>query len=516
MLALAAAALLLSIGGSLAAVHWPYRYREVHPLLETIFGSHVKVARYHRTYFPHPGFMAAEITITRDSAPNQPPIGSVQSLFVQGRWMDLFLLRRRVRLVSMTGLHIVIPPVGSAANHEDFPPGSARGFGGPQSTVEVLRIHDSLLQVQHDGGKSFRFPIRELEIKGLQNGQPMQYRVDMQNAIPGGRIGAAGSFGPLNAEDVGATPVSGQFTFTSVNLRDVGDIRGTLSSAGQFSGTLEAIQAAATAQTPDFAVDDGQATSVSGEIHCTINGVTGDVLMRRIEVTSGRTTIQAHGQVAGSPKVANVDLSVESGRAEDVLRPFMKKEVPVTGPLTLQSHAYVGPEGKGVQFLQRLRVDGRFNLPAGRLTDRAIEQNLSAFSQRAQSKKPLDPHADPLSGDLPSGNHPPPAAPDVLSSLQGPATIRNGVISTPALHFKLPGAQTTLRGTFALDGQVAHLTGNLEMQTDISHTSTGIKAALLKPLAPFFKKHHEGAVFPIAVIGSPGHYKVTHDFLHGK
>jgi hypothetical protein len=517
MMVLAAAALLLLlIAGWFISVHWPYRYREVHPLLEAVFGSRVKITRYHRTYFPHPGFMAAGITITRDSAPNQPPLGSVQSLFVQGRWTDLFLLRRRVRLVDMTGLHIAIPPLGSPANHEDFPPGSASGFGGPQTAIEVLRIHNSLLEVQHDDGKSFHFPIRELEIKGLQNGRPMHYAVDMENAIPRGHIAATGSFGPLNANDVGATPVSGQFTFTSVHLQDVGDIRGTLSSAGRFSGTLKAIRADATSDTPDFAVHDGQATPVSGEIDCTINALTGDVLMPRIEIASGRTTIQARGQVAGSPKVANVDVSIESGRAEDILRPFMKNEAPILGPVTLRSHAYVGPSGKGMQFLQRLRVEGQFNLPAGRLTDHATEQSLTAFSQRAQSKKPSDPHADPLSGDPSSGNRPARVAPDVLSSLEGPVAIRNGVISTPGLLFEVPGAQANLSGTFTLHGQVVHLTGNLEMQRDISHATTGFKAFLLKPLAPFFKKHDEGAVIPIAVIGSPGRYKVTHDLSHHK
>jgi hypothetical protein len=520
-ISLAAAALLLTIGGNFVAVHWPYRYREVHPLLEAVFGSQVKIAHYHRTYFPHPGFMAADITITRKSAPNQPALGTVHSLFVQGNWIDLFLLRRRVRLVSMTGLHIVVPAIGSNAISEDFPPGSASGFGGPQTTIEVLRIHDSLLEVQHDNGKSFRFPIRELEIKGLQNGQPMHYTVDMQNAIPHGHITASGSFGPLNPKDVGMTGLSGQFTFTSVQLHDVGDIHGTLSSRGQFSGSFQAIQAAATAQSADFAVDDGHAIPVSAEIHCTINGVTGDVLMHRIEVSSGRTSIQAHGQVAGSPKVANIDLSIERGRAEDVLRPFMKADVPVTGPVTVQSHAYVGPSGKGKEFLQRLRVDGRFDLPAGRLTDHDTEQSVSAFSQRAQSKRPSGSHADPLTGDLSTADHssgsgPAQGSPDVLSSLQGPAAIRNGVISTPGLLYKVPGAQTLLSGTFALHGQVVHLTGDLAMQTDVSHTATGFKAALLKPLAPFFKKHHEGAVIPIAVIGSPGHYKVTQNLSHHK
>jgi hypothetical protein len=61
-----------------------------------------------------------------------------------------------------------------------------------------------------------------------------------------------------------------------------------------------------------------------------------------------------------------------------------------------------------------------------------------------------------------------------------------------------------------------HLAGNLKMESDISHAATGFKSLLLRPLAPFFKKHHAGAVVPIAVTGGPGNYKVSQDLLHEK
>jgi len=54
------------------------------------------------------------------------------------------------------------------------------------------------------------------------------------------------------------------------------------------------------------------------------------------------------------------------------------------------------------------------------------------------------------------------------------------------------------------------------MDTDISHTATGFKSFLLKPLAPFFKKKNAGAVIPIAVTGLPGHYQVSQNIAHNK
>ncbi len=38
--------------------HWPYRYRNVKPLLENVFASQITITKYSRTYFPRPGFVA--------------------------------------------------------------------------------------------------------------------------------------------------------------------------------------------------------------------------------------------------------------------------------------------------------------------------------------------------------------------------------------------------------------------------------------------------------------------------
>jgi hypothetical protein len=80
----------------------------------------------------------------------------------------------------------------------------------------------------------------------------------------------------------------------------------------------------------------------------------------------------------------------------------------------------------------------------------------------------------------------------------------------------MPGVDVDLTGSFNLRSSTVDLTGNLRMQSDISHTTTGFKSVLMKPLIPFFKKNKAGAVIPIAVTGSPGEYKVTQDILHRK
>src|SRR6478752_8502927 len=101
-----ATALVLAAGFVFVSTNWPYRYRKIKPMLEDVLASQVKISRYHRTYFPHPGFMATGITMRRKSAPDLPPLGSVESMWVPGSWLDLVLLRDRVQLVDITGLHI--------------------------------------------------------------------------------------------------------------------------------------------------------------------------------------------------------------------------------------------------------------------------------------------------------------------------------------------------------------------------------------------------------------------------
>ena len=505
---------LLATGIYFIDAYWPYRYRNVKPLLESVFASKIQIDHYYRTYFPHPGFVATELTLRRNSAPDLPPIGSTRALIVRGSWLDMLLLRRRVLLVDVEGLHVVIPPVGSRASHEDFPAGSAADFAGPSTIVEQLHIHDATLDIMRTNGSRYSFPIRQLTIRNLQSGHAISYSVDMQNARPAGRIQAMGSFGPLTPKNLGGTPVSGKFTFAPVNLRDIGGISGTLSAAGHFSGALAAIEAYATSETPDFAVGSGKPTAIAGSVQCTINGLNGDLVLHAIEVKTGATIIHIQGDIRGSPKATNLDITVAKGRAQDILRPFLHDQVPITGMVWLKGNAYLEPARHGAKFLQRLRVDGGFDVPAERLTNEATEKTLTAFSQRAQGLKSSK--ADPVSADPASVNPAGNSSTDVLSSISGQVKIRDGVVSTQRLTFQIPGAEANLNGTYDLRDKTVHLVGNLEMESDISHVTTGLKSLLLKPFIPFFEGKHAGAVIPIAITGGPNQYKVTQNLLHRK
>ncbi len=507
--------LLIAVVIVFASVNWPYRYRIIKPMLEEVLGGKVTIAHYHRTYFPNPGFMATDITLDRNPTPGIPPLGTVRSIFVQGNWLDLLMFREETRQVDVTGLHLLIPAEGSAANKKDFPAGSSSSFSGPDTLIDQLRIHESTLDVTRAEGGIYSFPVRLLTIRNLQKGRALSYFVDMGNARPRGHIISQGSFGPIDPRNLGATPLSGHFKFENVDLRDIGDIGGTLSSQGNFHGNLAQIQAEASTFTPDFSVDRGKPTPETTSARCTINGLSGDVLLDAIDVKFGSTVIFMKGGVVGSPKVIDVDINVPAGRAQDILRPFLHADSPIAGTVRLKSHAHVDPAGHGVHFLDRLHVEGYFDVPAEHLTNPKTERELSAFSERAQKGQPFK--AEPLTGSAPGDA----AAPDedeadVISSLKGIAKIEKGNITTRHIEFKIPGSSVDLHGTFNLRDGSVRLVGDLKMQSDVSHATTGFKSILLKPLIPFFKKRKAGAVIPIAVTGKPGSYKVSQNLVGTK
>jgi len=478
--------------------YWPYRYRNVMPTLQTVFASKIKIDHYHRIYLPHPGFIADGIVLRRNSALNLPPVGSVDHIRVEGRWIDLLLFRNRIWLVRAQGLHVIVPPVGSEANHQDFPAGSANDFTGPTTAVETLDLDNTTLDILRVGGGKYSFPIRSLVIRNLQKNKAIEFDVDMLNAKPTGHIQAHGTFGPLLADKLGDTPVTGQFTFTDVKLSDIGGISGGLTSKGSFHGSLTEIEVTADSNIPDFAVGNAQPTSISATSSGAVNALNGDVLLHAVDVHIARSTLHVQGSIAGAPKQTVLDLSVNNGRVQDILHPFLNNPSPIAGPVQLHAHTVLARGSKGATFLQRLKMDGSFEVPTERLTNPTTAQKLTAFSERAQG--------------LPS---PPPDSPDtdVLSSLSGSVHIQDGIAHAARLDFELPGASVQVSGTYDLRSQTANLQGDVRMQADISHVTTGFKSALLKPLAPMFKKKHAGAVVPIAITGKSGNFKIGQNIL---
>ena len=86
----------------------------------------------------------------------------------------------------------------------------------------------------------------------------------------------------------------------------------------------------------------------------------------------------------------------------------------------------------------------------------------------------------------------------------------------PDIHASMPGAEAHLHGTFNLLDTRIHLTGKVALERSLSDAVTGWKAALLKPLNPFFRHKDAGAVVAVAITGTAKKPKVGQDVLHDK
>ena len=499
----ALALLVISVGFYFVSTYWPYRYRMVEPTLETVFASQIKMEHYHRTYWPHPGFVAEGLTLRRNSAQDLPPVGSVKRVRVVGSWVDLLLLRERIDAVYADGLQVVIPAVGSEANKRDFPPGSSNDFEGPSTVIGRFVVNDAVLDILRTNGGRYSFPIKRLVMTNLQKNAAAGYAVEMETPGGSGHIVASGDFGPVIGGKLEQTAVTGKFRYDEVKLEGIGELHGQLTSTGSFQGNLAAIETQAETSVANFSIGKGRGVAMAGASRGAVDALNGDIQLQSVDLTLGKTVVHVVGQLVGGPKVTDLDVSIAGGRVQDVMQPFLKAKPPMAGPVRMQAHAHIAalaPRGKSESFLNRLTMTGVFEVPSERLTSPATEKSLSAFSARAQG---------PAKGDAPAVGE----AQDVLSSVAGRATISKGVAHLSRLVFSVPGASVEANGTFDLRHETVDMTGTLRMQTDLSHVTTGFKSFLLKPLAPFFRKKSAGAVVPIRITGGPGQYKVGQNVL---
>lgn len=92
-----------------------------------------------------------------------------------------------------------------------------------------------------------------------------------------------------------------------------------------------------------------------------------------------------------------------------------------------------------------------------------------------------------------------------VASLASDVTIERAVANFPNLFFEIPNAQARMHGTYNFLKHEVDLHGDLWIQAKISQDTSGIKAALLKPLDPLFQHKHVGARIPVVMDGRIRH-----------
>lgn len=491
VLALAGVAVMLN--------HWPFRYREVHPLLERTFRSRVLVKRYHRTYFPHPGYVADGVTFYRHGDTQIPPLATLDRMTVVGSWTNLLFHPHELYEIRLGGLHVQIPPAGTKARELDFH-GDMVSPSEQTIAIETIIADGTTLDfLAASSSPPLRLQFPELQIHNVHRGQPLSFSARVLIPKPQGTVLASGSVGPFRTNDYGATPLSGTYSLQNADLSRVHGVAGHASANGRYNGTFSGIETFGKVAIPDFRAASAHVVQLNADYRVLVNGTNGDVKIQNTVVRTGENLITASGSVAGKPNNVNLTIATKGSRIQDLLKIVEHDDPSMVGKVSF--HAAVSLKSGAGKFLQRLGVRGELSLAQVSFVTPGTQHDMDAFSARVQKDAPANSRSDP----------PPVTATASLSTI-----FNEGTAYFPDIHVALPGADAHLHGTFNLLDTRIHFTGKADLERDISHATTGWKSALLKPLSPFFRHNDAGSIVSIAVTGTATKPKITQDILHKK
>jgi AsmA-like protein len=492
LLGLAAALLAMLVFAALLARDWPFSQTRVTQSLQTTFPATVTFQKFHSTYFPHPGCVAQSLVFTRlGSTPGTPPVVTVQRLVIHAHYLDLLFRPGYLARIVLKDFRVHIPPTGTPIKNSNW-----------QETASTTRVGEivadgSSIQIDRVSAAPLLFTIHTLRLQSVAGDQPATFTVELHIALPPGDIRATGKFGPWNYNDPGETPVAGEYIFQNADLSVFHGIAGILSARDKFQGILRQIDSNGTIDVPNFMVTrSDHAIRLKSAFHATIDGTNGDIQLDRVTANFLNTSVIAKGQIAHHPgqdgKLATVDLSVQEGHIQDVLRMFVHgRRAPLQGNTSFRAHVIIPPGDE--TFLRRLRLVGDFGIADGQFAKPTTQISVDTLSQRALGQKASQPTSvDPDASD-PDG---------VVSSLAGHVELRDATATFNDFRFAVPGAFARMHGTYNLETQGIDLHGTLITDEEFSDLTTGFKSVMLKPFNAFFRKKHAGAVLPVHLTGT--------------
>ena len=422
-------------------------------------------------------------------------------------------------------------PTNPTAN----PPENRPKDAGIFSNVMVERIDcdraELVLETNKPGKLPLGFAIEHLTLTGVTADGPIGFEADLTNPQPLGKIHTTGSFGPWQAEDPGASAVSGDYHFDHADLSGFKGIAGLLNSTGHYAGTLRAIVVDGETDTPDFRLTDfGNPMRLHTRFHASVDGTDGDTWLEPVDATLGNSHFTAQGSVVrfkspvdaatadnvaqqaepGSPLVKEspfrggheiaLTVNVDRARIEDFLELATHSKTPLlTGPVTLKAELRIPPGPAKVH--ERMQLKGSFTLNEVRFTSAKIQDRIEELSLRGRGRPEDIKTTNPESID---------------SAMQGDFQMVDGTITLPALKYTVPGAVIQLKGTYDLKGETLNFEGSAKMEATVSQMVGGWKGLLLKPADRFFKKNGVGTDVPIRISGTRADPQFGLDFGRNK
>ena len=488
-----------AIGVITLATHWPFTRNALTRALEEASGRRVQIDTFSNSYFP-PGCTAEGIRFLRHKHPEATPIITVQKLAIQGSLTGLFSSPKRLSAVRVVGMHMIIPPKTPDDGKNSVPLNA--GPGGKSLAISKITADGTVLEFLREDrdANPYVLKIDRLGITEVGSGAPMFYRATLTNTEPPGVIRSEGKFGPWNPADVGATQVSGTYTYDNIDLSHFKSISGTGHARGQFSGLLSRIQTHGSVDVTGFRVDGSSHTvPLATTFEATVNGTNGDVLLNPAVARYRRTRIEVRGSIAAhegeKSKTASFDIAVPKGRVDDLLYLFTKDQPGMSGNVTAYGK-FVWPPGPR-KFLEKIRMDLVFGMSGSRFTNTNTQDSIDRISKSAQGEKKKEQDEDPRT---------------MLSQVHGNIQVRNGTAAISSGRFEVPGANAAVHGIYNLLNQRVDLHGTLDTQGSLSDTTSGFKALVLKAITPLFKKRGPSRIVPFQITGAYGNTTVGIDW----
>jgi hypothetical protein len=509
------ACMLLCVGAVELSRHWPYSQSEVLQDLREAGDSQVEVRSFHQTLFPAPGCVL-EGLIFRHNPSAVKPLITIDKLTIQGSYLGL--LAQRVSRIAAEGLVVTVPPFGTG-----------KALHTTQSKITVAEIVADGAVVEFTSkdpeNRPLRFDVHQAILRNVGWGSPLTYRVKVHNPEPAGEVTAEGKFGVWNLNDAGETPISGKYKFADADLSVYKGIAGKLSSTGEFKGKLAHIDISGNTDTPDFEVTSGgHPVHLTTNFSAYVDATQGNTYLKQVDADFWNTHVAAQGSVAtsaeGKGKTALIDLQTRSARIEDLLLLFIQaNRAPMSGDVTFQAHVELPPGGQ--KFLKKIKLRGNFGIAGGSFSQSSTQKGIDQLSAGARGEKDISKdvqkhqNANNKNNNADNKNenenenenkNKDQADPEtVLTDLQGQVDVINGAASFADLSFRVPGAHARVHGTYNLINYKIDLRGKLRVDSQISNTTTGAKAFLLKVMNPFFKKKPKGEVVPVRIGGDYNH-----------
>jgi hypothetical protein len=467
--------------------------------------SEVELGAFSVDTFPSVHVTGAGLVIRHKNRHDVPPLVSVDAFAIDGGLVGILTRPRRFRTVTVTGLHINIPPGGfknddstetPAGDKPSLPPGTTsaepKDDGSGPGAIVVDRLvaeNAELVLIPRKAGKQPKvFHVHHLTMEPLGKGIVMSYKATLTNPLPKGEIDTVGTFGPWQREDPGGTPLTGRYTFDA-DLSTVKGIGGHLMSTGKFGGKLDRIDVSGETRTPDFFVKvSGNPVPLNTKFEAVVDGTDGDTYLNAVAGSFLQTSMDVRGAVVGAEgrkgKTVKLHVKIKDGRIEDILRLAVRGEQPLmVGRMALEADMNL-PAGPA-DVMERLEVAGNVDVAGARFTDSTVQEKVSNMSERARG---LDPEENRQ---------------NVNSHLRTKFTLARGVLGLQDVMFQMPGAAMQMAGKYGLFSEMIEFDGTVRMQATISQAAGGgFKGALLKAIDPIFRKKGAGAVLPIRIRGT--------------